>query len=91
MAYFKNTGASYHEEDRPFGPFMVRIGGTSNFVSAVDPKWNGSYPPGKVELVEGWDNAKALKFDSIDEALAIAVQVWNIEGYHTSVEPAGRI
>lgn len=85
----KFEGVTWHEEDRECGPFMVRIGGTSEFVSEIDPDYNRSWPPGKVELVEGWDNPLALRYGSLEAAKAAGVAVWEIEGFHTSVESTG--
>ncbi len=82
----KFEGVYWHEEDREFGPFKLRIGGTRDFVSLIDPEDYRSSPPGRVELVEGWDNPRAILFDTIDQAKEAAAQVWSIEGFHTSVE-----
>ena len=81
-----HPGVTYYNEDRGLGPFAVRIGGTNEFVSAIDPDWHRCWPPGKVDVVKGWDNQSVLKFRTIDEALAVADQVWSIEGFHTSIE-----
>jgi hypothetical protein len=81
-----HPGVTFFEDDREKGPFTIRIGGTNEFVSDIDPDWKRSWPPGKVDVVEGWDNQKALKFDTMDEALEAADQVWDIEGFHTSIE-----
>lgn len=81
-----HPGVTYYEDDRGNGPFMIRIGGTSEFVSEIDPHWKRAWPPGKVEVVKGWDNLLALTFDTMDEALEAADKVWDIEGYHTSIE-----
>jgi hypothetical protein len=84
-----HPGVTYFEDDRNSGPFSIRIGGTSEFVSEIDPDWKRSWPPGKVVTVEdpdNWPPAKALKYDTMDEALVAADQVWEIEGYHTSIE-----
>lgn len=86
MASYKDTGVTYYEDDREKGPFTIRIGGTNEFVSEIDPDWKCASPPGKVEVVEGWGNRKTLKFDTMDAAIKAACQVWNIEGYHTSIE-----
>ena len=90
MSRFEETGVTFYENDREKGPFTIRIGGTSEFVSDIDPDWKRAWPPGKVEVVEGWDNCKTLKFDTMDAAIKAAVQVWDIEGFHTSVEPTLR-
>ena len=84
--HYEDTGVTFYEEDRTKGPFTIRIGGTSEFVSDIDPDWKRAWPPGKVEVVKGWNNPEALKFDTMDAAIEAAVQVWNIEGCHTSIE-----
>jgi len=83
---FEDTGVTYFEEDRGKPPFRIRIGGTREFVSMIDPAWDRAWPPGKVELVDGWDNDLALEYQTLDEAIEAAVKVWNIEGFHTSIE-----
>jgi len=86
MARFEDTGVTFHEGDRENGPFTIRIGGTNEFVSNIDPEWSRAWPPGKVDVVEGWENSDSLRFDTMDAAVAAAVQVWEIEGFHTSIE-----
>jgi len=81
-----HPGVTFYEEDRTKGPFKIRIGGTSEFVSDIDPDWPRSWPPGKVEVVEGWDDPQAEVYETMDAALEAADQVWNIEGFHTSIE-----
>ena len=83
-----HPGVTFYEDDRERGPFTIRIGGTSDFVSEIDPDRPRSWPAGKVELVEGWENPSSLTFETMDAALTAADQVWNIEGFHTSIEPA---
>jgi hypothetical protein len=83
----KFEGVTWHEEDRDGGPFMVRVGGTSEFVSNIDPDDERSSPPGNVEIVEGWDNPLALKYVSMEAAKDAGASVWEIEGFHTSIEP----
>jgi hypothetical protein len=85
-----NDGVEFDEDDRGRGPFAVRIGGTSDFVSAIDPDWPLAWPPGRVQTVNGWGRPEALTFDSLDAAIAAALQVGDIEGCHCSVEPVGR-
>lgn len=87
MARFEDTGVTYYEEDRGGSSFIIRIGGTNEFVSEIDPDCPRSSPPGNVELVEGWEHPDSLKFDDMDAAIEAAAQVWEIEGFHTSVEP----
>jgi len=81
-----HTGVTYYEDDRSFGPFKIRIGGTNEFVSIIDPEDTRSWPVGSVETCKGWENIEALMFETMDAALAAADQVWDIEGIHTSVE-----
>jgi len=81
-----HPGVTFYEEDRKLGPFKIRIGGTSEFVSEIDPDYKRCWPPGQVLTCEGWDNPKALTYASMDEALLAADLVWDIEGFHTSVE-----
>tara|TARA_B100000029_G_C16779654_1_gene668742 strand:+ start:143 stop:433 length:291 start_codon:yes stop_codon:yes gene_type:complete len=82
----KYEGVTWHEEDRECGPFMVRIGGTSEFVSSIDPFDKRSWHRGKVVIVEGWDNPLAKKYSSMKEAKDAGASVWEIEGFHTSIE-----
>ena len=81
-----HPGVTFYEEDREKGPFMIRIGGTSEFVSEIDPDYKRCWPPGQVLTCEGWDNPQALTYASMDEALLAADLVWDIEGFHTSIE-----
>jgi|10_taG_2_1085330.scaffolds.fasta_scaffold28642_2 hypothetical protein len=81
-----HPGVTFYEDDREKGPFAIRIGGTNEFVSLIDPDWKLAWPPGKIEVVKGWEDPKALRFDTMDEALKAADQVWDIEGAHTSIE-----
>ena len=82
----KYEGVTWHEEDRKFGPFMVRICGTSEFVSCIRPFDVHSRARYRVELVEGWDNPSAKKYISMKEAKDAGASVWDIEGRHTSIE-----
>lgn len=86
MSRFRDTGVTFYEDDRGGGPFKIRIGGTSEFVSNVDPNWERAWPPGKVDVVIGWENPLALTYETMDSAIKAAVQVWDIEGFHTSIE-----
>lgn len=66
--------------------FKIRLGGSNEFVSEIDPDWDRAIPRGKVEFVKGWNNTSALVFKTHDEAKAATTQVWDIEGFHTSIE-----
>ena len=83
-----HPGVTFYEDDREKGPFKIRIGGTREFVSSIQTgyysRWGG--PPEGVTLVEGWDHPDILIYQTMDAALAAADQVWDIEGFHTSIE-----
>tara|TARA_Y100000310_G_C20480326_1_gene714358 strand:+ start:100 stop:363 length:264 start_codon:yes stop_codon:yes gene_type:complete len=85
-----HTGVTFYEEDRGHGPFKIRIGGTREFVSRIQTgyytRWGG--PPEGVTLVEGWENPAIRLYQTMDEALKDADHVWEIEGFHTSIERA---
>jgi hypothetical protein len=68
---------------------MIRIGGTSEFISRIVGIFD-SWPDGYIEAVEGWENPGSMKFRTMDDALTAADQVWNIEGFHTSIETVPR-
>jgi len=90
MSSSLHPGVTFYEEDRGHGPFMIRIGGTSEFISFIDADDPRSWPPGRVDIVDGWENPKTLTYSTMDEALAAADVVWGIEGFHTSIESARR-
>ena len=66
--------------------YKIRLGGTSEFVSEIDPRWPRACPPGKVEFVVGWDNPSALVYKTYEEAKAASYKVWDIEEIRTTVE-----
>lgn len=81
-------GINFHEEDRGKGPFAIRIAGTKDFVSKVQSGYYSRWgqPIKRVALVEGWDHPSISIFQTMDEALQTAKQVWEIEALHTSIE-----
>jgi hypothetical protein len=81
-----DKGVYWSEDDRGHGPFAIRLSGTSRFVSKIDPSDKSCYPPGSVKDVEGWSNPSCLYFATLDEAIVAARQVWELEGFHSSVE-----
>ena len=83
-----HTGVTFYEEDREKGPFKIRIGGTSDFVSNIRTGYYNRWgaPSKGVVIVEGWDNPEAKVYQTMDDALCAADQVWDIEGIHTSIE-----
>ena len=66
--------------------YKIRLGGTNEFVSDIDPTWKLACPPGKVEFVEGWNNPSALVYETYEGAIKAADKVLDIEGFHTTVE-----
>ncbi len=66
--------------------FKIRLGGTSKFVSDIDPTWARASPPGKVEFVKGWNNPSALIFETMEDAQEAKREILDIEGFHTSIE-----
>jgi hypothetical protein len=66
--------------------YKIRLGGTREFVSAIDLHASHCYPPGEVEFVKGWDNPSALVYKTYKEAEAASHKVMDIEGFHTTIE-----
>ncbi len=81
-----HPGVTFWEQDKDKGPFRIRIGGTNDFVSLIDPNYKYNWPPGRVLTCEGWNNDNAMLFNTLEEAVAAADRVWAIEGFHTSIE-----
>ena len=84
----KHPGVTFYEDDRGNGPFMIRIGGTNEFVSNIHTGYYARFgsPAQGVTTVEGWDNPAIRIYPTMDAALRAADQVWDIEGFHTSIE-----
>lgn len=66
--------------------YKIRLGGTNEFVSDIDPYASHCSPPGEVTFVEGWNNPLALDFPTITAAKRAKDKIWEIEGFHTSIE-----
>ena len=83
-----HPGVTFYEDDRGNGPFMIRVGGTSQFVSDIQSGYYSRFgsPSQGIALVEGWDNPGIRIYNTMDAALEAADQVWEIEGFHTSIE-----
>jgi hypothetical protein len=60
--------------------YKIRHIGTSEFVSRIGPAL--------VCFVSGWDNSDAKVWDRLDDAKMAEKKVWEIEGFHTSIEEA---
>jgi hypothetical protein len=68
--------------------FKIRLGGTNEFVSDIDPYASHCAPPGEVTFVEGWKNPSAIVFPTFTAAERAKEKVWDIEGFHTTIEEA---
>ena len=66
--------------------YKIRLGGTNEFVSAIDPHASHCYPPGEVKFVEGWNNPDAKVWENLEDAKIDEKEVWKIEGFHVSIE-----
>ena len=66
--------------------YKIRLGGTNDFVSKIDPYYNLCSPPGIVEVVNGWTNPDALVYETEGHAKTAEKLIWDIEGFHTSIE-----
>ena len=84
-----HIGVNWHEDQRDKGPFSIRIGGSNDFVSKIDPNDRRSIPPGSVSLVQGRTHPDVIQFDTLDDALEAGSQVFQIEGFHNSIETEG--
>lgn len=66
--------------------YILRRGGTSEFVSEIIPDAEYCSPPGDVKYVSGWTNPKMLSFASSEQALVEAKIVEYIDGVTISIE-----
>ena len=66
--------------------YKIRLGGTSEFVSKIDPLAAHCYPIGEVTFVEGWNNPEALSWSTKTSAERATSQIFDIEGFHCTVE-----
>ena len=71
--------------------YKIRLGGTNEFVSDIDPYASHCAPPGEVTFVEGWENPSAIVFPTITAAERAKEKVWDIEGFHTTIEPVTEV
>ena len=83
-----HPGVTFYEDDRGKGPFMIRLGGTNEFVSDIRTGYYSRFgsPAQSVTLVEGWDNPAIRLYQTMEAALEAVDLVWEIEGIHTSIE-----
>ena len=58
--------------------YKIRLGGTNEFVSAIDAHASHCYPPGEVKFVEGWNNPAAIVFLTKTSAERAKDKVWEI-------------
>jgi len=81
-------GVIYRDEDRGKGPFVLRVSGTSDFVTGIKTGYYSRFgsPAEAVEVQAGWGNPAALSFQTMDKAIAAAEEAFRIEGCYLSVE-----
>jgi len=61
-------GVTRYDNDHDWGPFKIRVDGTGEDVSLIDPESERRWPLGRVELVVGCDNSPVPSF-SFAEAI----------------------
>ena len=66
--------------------YALRVCGSNDYVSKVDPKFAGCYPPGKVEYVPSFKVWAIKKYPTIVGAERAARLVGKIDGVHCDVE-----
>lgn len=67
--------------------YKLRICGSNNYISRIDPEDNRCCPIGSTETVPGISNPNAIAWLTTGSAKAAAKTVEKIEGFHMSVEP----
>lgn len=66
-------------DDKDSGPFLLRVCGTNDYISTIMTD--------SITTTKGMDSKAALMFSTIEEALEVADQVWEIEDRRISIEP----
>ena len=69
--------------------YAIRICGTNDYVSKIDPKFAGCCPPGKVEYVPAHRDYWFKKYPTQLGAERAAKLVAKIDGVHCDVENLG--
>ena len=67
--------------------YKLRISGSNDYISKIDPKDRTVHPPGSTESVQCISNPDAMWWSQIRCAEMAARIVENIEGFNMSVEP----
>ncbi len=83
-----HEGVTYQDGDRGKGPFLLRQGGTSNFVTNIRTNYYSRWgsPAEEVIFAKGWNNPVALSYQTMDEAIKAALEAYRIEGSYISIE-----
>jgi hypothetical protein len=81
-----SMGVTFGEDQRKHNSFSIRIGGSNDYISSIDPNDSRCSPPGSVETVEGRNHPDVMKFATLDEAVEAGGLVFSIEGFHNSIE-----
>ena len=67
--------------------YKLRIGGTNDYISKIDPCDDTCYPPGSTECVQGISHPEAQVWRTKAGAQFAAYLVNFIEGFEMSIEP----
>jgi hypothetical protein len=81
-------GVIYHEKDREDGPFVLRQGGTNNFVTDITTDYYSRWgSPGEAVAFEGgWNNPASLSYPTMARAIEAATEAYRIEGFYIFIE-----
>lgn len=66
--------------------FVLRIGGTSEFVSRIDADDPRCSPPGSIETVAGWDHPGMLRFATREAAELARIEAEDADLCHIVTE-----
>ena len=69
--------------------YKIRHNGTCEFVSGIVPAWarEDGEGGGLVYFVDGWENPKAMIWETLEDARIAEKEVWEIEQFDTTIEP----
>lgn len=67
--------------------YKLRIGGSNDYISAIDPTDDTCFPPGSTKCVQGISHPDAQVWRTLPGASLAAEMVEKIEGFHISIEP----
>jgi len=83
-SFDKMTGIMQTEE--PPHVYSLRVSGSNDYVSRIDPDDDRCYPKGSVDCVVGKQNADTLRFADFHDAVKQAEVVERLEGFFVTIE-----